>query len=371
MNTMLAKPATALEMTNQKLHSFVHEFKAGQSLERGLARLGMQLAEARCTPVLMFVYGDVGQYQETMHVMRRTLGPVEWPVNWVQGASCDGAPVAGVQVFAIDSLCESLQRLMHEGRVVATVFEDEGVRHCLVGGLVPADVKISEGAQTTAVIEALDKVLAAAGLGLADLARTWFYNREILAWYGDFNKARTALYNKVAFELGATPASTAVAGLNPFGAALQLAAWAVRGPENAVVLREVQSPLQCPAPAYGSSFSRASELVCLGQNRLLVSGTASIEPQGKTVHLGDPVKQVELTMEVVEAMMQSAGYELGQTVRALCYFKDPSYAVVFQAWLARRGMKSFPKIDVHCDICRDDLLFEIELDAEKAGGHSL
>ena len=66
----------------------------------------------------------------------------------------------------------------------------------------------------------------------------------------------------------------------------------------------VPSPLQCPALDYGSSFSRAVELVAGDHRRLFVSGTASISPEGHTLHVGDVDAQVARTMEVVEAMLE-------------------------------------------------------------------
>jgi hypothetical protein len=47
----------------------------------------------------------------------------------------------------------------------------------------------------------------------------------------------------------------------------------------------------------------------------------------------------------------------------LAYFKDPSFLPLFEEHLLQSGLEGLPYVPVHCDICRDDLLFEIELDA--------
>jgi hypothetical protein len=56
------------------------------------------------------------------------------------------------------------------------------------------------------------------------------------------------------------------------------------------------------------------------------------------------------------------------TVFATAFFKRPADAPLFADWLARHGQQSMPVICAGCDICRDNLLFEIELEAVQAGG---
>jgi enamine deaminase RidA (YjgF/YER057c/UK114 family) len=113
---------------------------------------------------------------------------------------------------------------------------------------------------------------------------------------------------------------------------------------------------------YGSSFSRAVEVGLPGSRRVLVSGTASIAPSGESVHLGDVDRQVARTVEVVEAILTSRGMTLDNATRAYVYFKYAKDAPAFQRYCDGRGL-SLPAIVAAMDVCRDDLLFEIELDA--------
>ena len=127
--------------------------------------------------------------------------------------------------------------------------------------------------------------------------------------------------------------------------------------------KEIGSPLQCPAPAYGSAFSRAMEINSGGWRRLLVSGTASIFPGGETAWVGNAKKQVDLSMEVVGAILQSRGMNFHDVTRATAYFQHPSFKPYFDAWLDARDLRHLPVVPTHSVICRGDLLFEIELDA--------
>ena len=78
---------------------------------------------------------------------------------------------------------------------------------------------------------------------------------------------------------------------------------------------------------------------------------------------GDVHKQVDLTLEVVEAILNSRGFILPDITRATAYFKQAADVRAFDRWRAARGLKSLPVVCVHGDICRDDLLFELEADA--------
>jgi len=204
---------------------------------------------------------------------------------------------------------------------------------------------------------------------IKDVARTWFFLDDILSWYGNFNRVRNDSFARSELRPGSVPASTGVSGVNPAGAALTAAAWAVRAHDASTkVVEIVPSPCQCPAPAYGSAFSRAVELHLPGYRQLLVSGTASIEPDGRTAHIGDIRAQIELTMQVVEAILNSRRMSFADVSRATAYFKSASDAPAFDDWLARRELRAMPVVRTCCDICREDLLFELELDAIQPGG---
>jgi enamine deaminase RidA (YjgF/YER057c/UK114 family) len=218
------------------------------------------------------------------------------------------------------------------------------------------------------MFRAIQAGLAEAGMEMKHVARTWFYLDDILAWYGDFNRVRNDFFHQHNISKATMPASTGVSGRNVAGAALTAAVWAVR-PEDpeAELVRTVASPGQCPAPAYGSAFSRAVEITASGFRQLLISGTASIAPGGKTSHVGNVEAQINRTMEAVEGILAARHMSLADTSRATAYFKSAKEVAVFAKWLKQRGVKHLPLVNVCCDICRPDLLFELELDALHAG----
>ena len=195
------------------------------------------------------------------------------------------------------------------------------------------------------------------------MVRTWFYLDDLLAWYDTFNETRTGFFKSRDVLSHLIPASTGIGAANPAGKALTAAALAIKPRNESFLIREVSSPLQCSATAYRSSFSRAVELECRGQRTLLISGTASIAPDGRTVHSEDVAKQIDVTLDVVEAILKSRGMKWANATRAIGYFRDLSNLPIFDDCCRKRGMAQVPLTRVPGTICRPDLLFEMELDA--------
>ena len=331
-----------------------------------LYRLEDVLSEFKAIPVLQFAFGSVESLRGGPAAMQRVFGGNEWPVTWIDGVGATTKGLGGLQVLAVSN--RKVTRVKHQGQVVGSIFDNGPARNFLLGGLGTSVPGAPKPEQTRVALEELQSLLASHGFSMGEVVRTWFYLEDILSWYDDFNKVRTSIYKQHAFRVGSLPASTGVAAKNPAGSALGLAAWAVQSVNGGVFpAREIISPLQCPAPAYGSSFSRAVEIDLPAGRRLLVSGTASIEPGGKTVWGDNPQQQIQLTMEVVYALLKSRGMDFKDIARASLYFKQPEYVAAFSDWCARHSQKLTAGLPIHCDICRGDLLFEIELDTVIAG----
>lgn len=333
----------------------------GEPVAATMLRLAEKIGACQGELLSIFVFGAIGAQPEIDRAMRDTLGEPEWPVTWVDGASCTGGALAGVQAFVLSG--RPIKRVRLAGRVVGSVYEDADARHCHLGGLGPTALELRPPAQVQQTLGNLEWALDMAGFTLADVVRTWFYNEDIVPWYGDFNRVRSAHYSGVAWRTGSIPASTGIGASNPAGAALTVAAWAVQPLDGESCAFEVGSPLQCPAPAYGSAFSRAMEISSGGVRRLLISGTASIHPDGRTAWIGNANRQIDLTMEVVGALLQSRGMDFRDITRATAYFEHPLFQPYFSAWCSAHHLDQMPVVHTHCDICRDDLLFELELDA--------
>jgi enamine deaminase RidA (YjgF/YER057c/UK114 family) len=291
--------------------------------------------------------------------LENAFGAIEAPVTWLENGHQTG--LCGTHLWAVSG--PAVRSLELDGRIIGSMFEDDYAQYCRLGGLLPKDTSRSPSEQTAEIFQQMDAVLQRNGMEFSNVIRTWFYNDNILDWYDEFNKVRNDFFLKKRIFETLLPASTGVGGRNAAGTALAGGLLAVVPLDKAVRAAAVPSPLQDSATEYGSSFSRAVELALPDHSRLYVSGTASIDPTGRTAHAGDPEAQVKLTMEVVYTILKSRGMGWDNAKRALAYFKHAKDAPIFQKYCTQNNLRQFPAVIVENDICRDELLFEIEVDA--------
>ena len=213
----------------------------GEPVAHAFRRLAAELNAREARLLSLMVYASVDAYEEIAGAMQLALGRADWPVTWIDSRNSGLTPLAGFQAFAVSGV--SVTRVKLGQRVVGSVFEDGSARHCLIGGIGPSSTELRAAGQTQQTLGNLEWALGCANFALRDVVRTWFYNDEILAWYGDFNRVRSALYAPVGFRTGSLPASTGIGARNPSGAALTVAAWAMQPLDDTASAREIGSPL--------------------------------------------------------------------------------------------------------------------------------
>ena len=116
-----------------------------------------------------------------------------------------------------------------------------------------------------------------------------------------------------------------------------------------------------------SSFSRGIRVdLGGGAVMLLISGTASIDEHGATVHVGDFRAQCRRTFQNVTALLASEGATWKDIVRTTCYLRDidRDYAQFNEertAFYNEQGLDPLPaSTGVQAKLCRPELLVEIE-----------
>jgi enamine deaminase RidA (YjgF/YER057c/UK114 family) len=107
------------------------------------------------------------------------------------------------------------------------------------------------------------------------------------------------------------------------------------------------------------------ELAFPSHRCLLVSGTASIAPDGRTVHRDDHAGQIGLTMQVVTALLRARGMDGTDVTRGIAYFTEMADRALLDRYCREQGIPQASLAVAHAAICRDDLLYEIEVDAVK------
>jgi len=115
-----------------------------------------------------------------------------------------------------------------------------------------------------------------------------------------------------------------------------------------------------------SSFSRGLRLEFGNIVVLLISGTASIDEYGKTVHVGDFRAQLRRTYHNITGLLEAEGASWKDIVRTTCYLRDierdyEAFNEERTQFFAEQGLDPLPaSTGIQAILCRPDLLIEIE-----------
>jgi enamine deaminase RidA (YjgF/YER057c/UK114 family) len=144
--------------------------------------------------------------------------------------------------------------------------------------------------------------------------------------------------------------------------------WAPVPPQ--VARRAISAPgVLNEATAYSlpSSFSRGLAVdVAVGQRILWISGTASIDDHGYTVHVGDFRAQLWRTYRNITQLLEAEGATWHDVVRTTCYLRDierdyDEFNKLRTLFFDCVGVTPVPaSTGIQARLCRSDLLIEIE-----------
>ena len=230
-------------------------------------------------------------------------------------------------------------------------------------------------------------LLASVNIRLDQVIRTWLYLGGIVAdegptqRYKELNRARTDFFEDIHFLADRLPSGRkgrvfpASTGIGTEGRRVMMSAIALATERKDILAVPLENPRQTSAFDYAEHYSpktpkfcRAMALSCGNYATILVSGTASIT-NSETRHVGDAVAQTHETLDNIESLISEENLChhglpcLGASLEGLglvrVYIKrEEDYANVRAACEKRLG--ELPTIYAMADVCRPDLLVEIE-----------
>lgn len=341
----------------------------GVVLNRAYEELVAALTERRAVVLLERLFGEVAAAPAVLATRASAVASSRafaLPPTWVEGAPCAGG-VAGFQVVAARPTAAP-RLLVH--RASPCGLSVEGDEATYVGLSDVGRLLLDEGCrgpatEAEAILSAAAEVLAEAGCSFHDVLRTWFYLDRILDWYDEFNRVRNRAFRRFGLLNGSPapliPASTGIRGRNPRGSWCTLDLLAAR-PRSGCRHRveRLSNPCQNEAPEYGSAFSRGLRVTTQRCRYLLVSGTAAIDAAGASRHRGDFPAQARDTLDTVASLLEEAGSGLEEVGQATAFVKRAEDAAALADLLSRRGLDGVPVVTVVGDVCRKELLFELD-----------
>jgi enamine deaminase RidA (YjgF/YER057c/UK114 family) len=338
------------------------------------------------SPVAQTVFvSDAAAVEESRSVIEAFYGERIPAVTYVPQTPCQDALVA-IEAFGLDHRRTPVEIDRRDGRL--TVVRHDGMAWCHCGHVGSGSMNGSVHARALDAFEEMNSRLEGAGFRFAQVVRTWLYLGDIVGPDGDrqryqeLNRARADFFEDVPFRDGPVrtsracreffPAST---GIGANGRDVVMSCIALFSERDDLSITPLENPNQTSAFHYDAvyspespRFSRATAVVGEESATLFVSGTASIT-HSESCHPGDVERQTHQTLDNIAALIgksncRSHGLEeFGATLSDLAhmrvYLKNRSDFARVQA-ICRARVGNLPTIYTVADVCREELLVEIE-----------
>ncbi|MFQ5490175.1 MAG: RidA family protein [Phycisphaerae bacterium] len=113
------------------------------------------------------------------------------------------------------------------------------------------------------------------------------------------------------------------------------------------------------------AFSRGMRVELDGCVMLFISGTASVDDRGESIHPGDVKAQTRRAFENIAALLEAEGADWHDIVRTTCYLADfrnyDAFNEVRNTFYEEQQLAPLPASTcIEARICRPELLVEIE-----------
>lgn len=195
-----------------------------------------------------------------------------------------------------------------------------------------------------------------------DVLRTWVYVRDVDNNYQGLVDARRELFEIAGLHKGTHYiASTGIEGCEEEATCLVfMDSLAVTGlkPQQITYMNALDN--LCPTYEYNVTFERATRVVYGDRSHYYISGTASIDREGNTLHIGNIEKQAKRTLINIQALLNNYDADLVDLKILIVYLRDVSDTYVVQAFLKDNLPHDLPFMIVRGAVCRPLWLIEME-----------
>lgn len=308
-----------------------------------------KVVETNGTPVFMrFFLSDPSN--QTAGLKERLV--FDCPVSIIGQAPLNGTKIAAMV------WCRESAAICRIGERMHKVTERGIDEYWYTGGLSASDGSYN---QTVGLLDELSAGLEAQGLTLeSDCMRTWLFVQNIDVNYKGVVEGRNTVFDRH----GLTPDTHFIASTGIEGRTadcrnkVMLDAVAAKGPGMAVKYLHGDSHLNRTSE-YGVRFERGTVVEYPDRRHVYISGTASIDNNGKILYNGDIVRQTNRMIENVEVLLAEAGCGFSQVGAVIVYLRDiADYSAVKKIFDTR--FPDCPRVIVQAPVCRPGWLVEME-----------
>lgn len=217
--------------------------------------------------------------------------------------------------------------------------------------------------QTQELFSSIDSTLSHYGYDIkSNTVRTWIFVRDIDNYYGGMVKARRELFQQIGLSADTRYiASTGIEGKSADPHSLvTIDALSIGNIKEEQIIRMEAPKNLSKTIVYGVTFDRGTRLRFGDRSHLYISGTASINSEGKTIHIGDVRKQTMRTIDNIEALLEPHGATLEDMQYMILYLRNPKQYPLIEDILSSRIPENTSLIAVEGAVCRTSWLVEME-----------
>lgn len=379
------------KMNNLNLEISYFATKEKSSFGKAVQEIVNQLKFGSRTPVRFVFFGyprSNAEYFSELETIKEKVsakfGGKSPVISYVsQKPLCNNTLVLEAHSIEISTV-RDIQYHQLENNQYITI-EDMKSKNLSIGGVFANNFETSVFEQSTQIFETIKKILVKEEMPISSIVRQWNYIAQITCvqkekqHYQEFNDARSHFYNQIEWPTG-YPAATGI-GTESGGVVVDL--FAVKSKGEKVKLYPLDNKLQVAAHAYSQNvlvgqedkafktrttpkFERGKVVNSQNQALVYISGTAAIRGEGSLAET-DIKKQTIITLENIEELISAtnlmeAGVKSGEAskIKSLrIYLKTASYYELAKT-VVDEMLPNIPAIYLLGDICRDNLLIEIE-----------
>ena len=354
-----------------KIHYNLYQTEA-ESFEDKVVDLLSQLPESEQAFRLVFFGAPadneqyVSRYLILRNLIRRYYGDREPVLSYVSQPALSGGIVLESHTYQAGD--EDTIRYAHYEGLPYVVLENPDGRFLYAGGFHGDVLNFGIKEQSEVAFRQLEAIMRSEGFPINSIIRQWNYIERITAMQGAdqhyqmFNNARSEFYSRTEWKNG-YPAATGI-GANLGGVLIDVDAAVFSRPE--CFATPIDNKLQVAAHAYSTDvlvaaqqtkttpkFERAKSMTFDDRILVYISGTAAIRGEESLFGVGLE-KQLRITMENIDQLIGNAELKMLRV-----YLKEKSfYEEAVQ--LMESYQLNIPISYMWTDVCRDELLIEIE-----------
>lgn len=334
------------------------------------------IGEHKIKPVYEKVFGNLifrDQFLSFRTHLLKSNNLKDSPLAYIEGKPISGAPISSILLYGILATDNAIKiDYYHEpqtGNCIGTVIQTPKSRYLhLLGLRIENQEKLSPSQEFSSLYQSLSPYIRENNFTPADILRTWIYLKDIDKTYGNFNTARREFFqeNKIEFtaDFNELPASTCIGGKSAEQSEMTMNLTCIdkkwSPPQIKRIYNKYQNEAEGSQYLFQPTFSRALLIEDENLTELQVSGTASINESGETVYLDDPYQQIKKTLINVGALLEQANMNFNDFTESTCFFKKEAYYQEFLAVVKELNIGDFGNTFVVGDVCRDNLLFELD-----------